>query len=290
MALLTACSEIPSKQSLEEKYVLSDSKFVELRGNRVHYTDEGQGETVILLHGTASSLHTWNQWAQKLKQQYRVVRLDLTGSGLTGPDVEDRYEIPDDVALLEALIQSLNLNAFHLAGSSLGGRIAWAYSLEHPEKVKTLTLINSLGYPQESWPPAIELAQWPVLDTLFGSISPRPVFAQSLTDIYYDRTLINDELIDRYHELANYPGNLAAFPKRVKARLDQDSDLIPQIKVPTLILWGEEDLYFPVSAAHRFHQDIERSELYIYPNVGHLPMEEVADQSRRDFESFIAKH
>jgi len=106
MALLTACSEIPSKQSLEEKYVLSDSKFVELRGNRVHYTDEGQGETVILLHGTASSLHTWNPWAQTLKQQYRVVRLDLTGSGLTGPDVEDRYEVLDKQA--DQVLQKLH--------------------------------------------------------------------------------------------------------------------------------------------------------------------------------------
>ena len=121
-------------------------------GNRVHYRDEGVGVPVVLIHGTASSLHTWDQWVQHLKPSYRVIRLDLPGFGLTGPDRAHRYEIEDDVALLTAFLARLEVEKVHLAGSSLGGRIAWQLALENPEKVSSLTLVNALGYPQEKWP------------------------------------------------------------------------------------------------------------------------------------------
>ena len=279
-----------SKESLERKYTNEASRFVHIDGNRVHYRDEGSGPTIVLLHGTASSLHTWDAWVEQLKGAFRIIRMDLPGFGLTGPDRLDRYEVSDDVRFLSDFLNTLDIKEAHIAGSSLGGRIAWQYALEHPSQIKTLTLLNALGYQQKSWPPAIELAQWPVFDTIMTHISPRFMYKQGLSHVYHQPQKITEVLVDRYFELSRYPGNLAAFPKRVKARLDQDAHLIPNITAPTLVLWGEQDKYFPVENAHRFADDIPSAVAHTYANVGHLPMEETAQQSLRDFKSFIARN
>jgi len=291
ISLLAACGA-PTKEALIQKYGGAESVFIEVDGNQVHYRDEGRIEggrgTVVLLHGTASSLHTWDDWVQSLSQDYRVIRMDLPGFGLTGPDPSDRYEVVDDVAFLNKFLARVVEGPIHLVGSSLGGRIAWDYSLAYPAAVESLTLMNALGYPQEKWPLPIELAQWPILDSVFASMSPRVFFSSSLKEIYFDDGLVNDELIDRYHGLANYPGNLDAFPKRVKAKLDTESDRIQMISTPTLVMWGEEDIYFPVKNAYRFQQDIRGAALKVYENTGHLPMEEIPKKSVRDYQLFLA--
>lgn len=287
LPLLSGCDFHLSQNELVEKYSNSNSNFIPLDGNTVHYRDEGRGEAIVLLHGTASSLHTWDQWVPRLSSQYRVIRMDLPGFALTGPDRKNRYEVADDVAFLNKLLSRLGLENVHLVGSSLGGRIAWEYSLRYPEQVKTLTLMNALGYPQASWPPAIEIAQWPVMDTIMRHFSPRFLYASGLKEVYFNAELVTDELVDRYFELSRVRGNLDAFPRRVKAKLDTHSENIVKISVPTLILWGQEDIYFPVENAHRFHQDIEHSSLHIYQNVGHLPMEETPSQSLGDYLEFL---
>ncbi len=286
-AFMSACSNQPDKLSLVQEYANDESQFIDIRDMQVHYRDEGQGDVVILLHGTASSLHTWDQWSHHLKKHYRVIRLDLPGFGLTGPDPLDQYEVNNDVDFINNFMQKLALDKVHLVGSSLGGRISWEYSLQYPEQVKSLTLINSLGYPQESWPPAIQLAQWPLFDSLVANLSPRFMFDIGLKEIYFDAQLVDDKLIDRYYDLAHYPGNMDAFPKRVKAKLDTDSLEIKNISVPTLVLWGEEDRYFPVDRASDFNRDIKYSSLITYADVGHLPMEETPLTSVTDFMHFL---
>jgi len=287
VGLISACSTPPNQKELVEKYTNEHSKFLPLNEMNIHYREEGEGEVIVLLHGTASSLHTWDKWTEALKKNYRVVRVDLPGFGLTGPHPNDLYEVDNDIQFINAFMQKLGYKTFHLVGSSLGGRIAWEYSLEHPKQVSSITLINALGYPQESWPPAIEMAQWPIMDTLVANLSPRFMFSVGLKEIYFDEEMVDDQLIDRYYELAHYPGNMDAFPKRVKAKLDTESSIIKNVSVPALILWGEEDLFFPVSRAFDFGKDITHATVQTYPNVGHLPMEEVPSKSVNDFKMFL---
>lgn len=279
-----------NSQWLERKYTNHASRFISIDGNRVHYRDEGVGDVIVLIHGTASSLHTWDHWAKVLKQHYRVIRMDLPGFGLTGPDPSERYEVSDDVVFLRGFLDQLGISKAHIVGSSLGGRIGWQFALDHSHRVQTLTLMNALGYPQESWPPPIEMAQWSVMDELVKRFSPRFMYEIGLKDVYHDASLVNEQLVDRYYEISRYPGNLAAFPPRVQARLDQDSNHIKNIRVPTLIMWGQEDRYFPVESAHRFKQDIAHASMRIYPDVGHLPMEELPQLSVKDFVRFISSH
>lgn len=289
IGLLSGCGSDQTSAQIEAKYTNSASQFIKIGRKSVHYRDEGVGEVVILLHGTSSSLHAWDQWAKRLKQDFRVVRMDLPGFGLTGHESFNRYEISDDVVFLNMFMEALGVNKAHIVGSSLGGRIAWEYSLHHPDDVMSLTLLNALGYPQETWPPGIEMAQWPVVDKLMEWVTPKFMFRQGLKEVYFDPQLVTDELIDRYYDLMTYNSNRQAFTQRVKASLDQDADKIRDVSVPTFIMWGREDLYFPVENAARFSEDIEHSQLVVYENVGHLPMEEIPQQSVNDFKQFTSE-
>lgn len=275
------------KNVIYEKYSNANSKTIEVLGMDVHYRVEGKGETLVLLHGTGSSLHTWDAMANELVKNFRIVRMDLPGSGLTGPNPNNEYEVYDDVNFVLNFLDELSIDNAHFVGNSLGGRIAWQFALDYPERTASITLIDSLGYPQVRWPPAIDMGMNPLVGSIMAKYVPRFVFEASMSDIYDKSFDVSEQLIDRYYELSLRDGNLKAFNDRVKARLDKDSHLIKNISVPTLILWGENDIYFPVGNAYRFNADIAGSKLFVFRDSGHFPMEEHPAEVANEINKFI---
>ena len=116
-------------------------------GVTVHLRDEGPKDApaIVLLHGSNADLHTWEPWAQALKGQYRVIRFDQVGHGLTGPDPQDDYSRDNYVADIGAVADRLGLKSFILGGNSMGGKHALAFALAHPERVTGLVLVDSGG-------------------------------------------------------------------------------------------------------------------------------------------------
>ena len=155
---------------LVAKYTNDESEFVDVAGMRVHYRDEGSGDVpLILLHGTGASLHTWDGWTPVLVHDFRIIRLDLPGFGLTGPAPDSDYTVQAYVEYLAAFADALGIERFHLAGNSLGGQIAWNFATRYPDRVMKLVLIDSAGYPKEAAPSAstvIRLAGMPVINEL----------------------------------------------------------------------------------------------------------------------------
>jgi pimeloyl-ACP methyl ester carboxylesterase len=127
--------DIPVEE-LKLEYANEQSEFMELNGLSVHYRDEGEGMPVVLVHGTAASLHTWDDWTNTLKEHYRVIRMDIPAFGLTGPDPKGDYSIDGYVGFLAQFLDQLHIDSMYLAGNSLGGNIAWNFASEHPDKVK----------------------------------------------------------------------------------------------------------------------------------------------------------
>ena len=121
---------------LKKTYANQYSKFIEINGMNVHYRDEGEGQAIVLLHGTGASLHTWDKWTEELKNNFRVIRLDLPAYGLTGPHPENKYSLPDYSSFLNSFVESIGVDNFILSGNSLGGAIAWYYASEYKNKVK----------------------------------------------------------------------------------------------------------------------------------------------------------
>ena len=131
-----------------EKYATPQSHFIEIDGVNVHVRFMGEGEPIFLLHGSFSSLHTWEVWQQELSPYYMTISLDFPGHGLTGPDELKRYSIEDYSRLVLSLAEKLNLPMFHLAGNSMGGAVALQVASDRPDKVLSLNLIDASGAPR----------------------------------------------------------------------------------------------------------------------------------------------
>ena len=279
-----------SLDELKPRWATGASRFLDVRGTQVHYRDEGQGETIVLLHGTAASLHTWDAWAAELSRHYRVVRLDLPGFGLTGPDGSHDYSIAHYVDFVTEFLARAGVDRFHLVGNSLGGRIAWKLALTLPGRVQSLVLIDAAGYPLASTPPLVfKLARSGVLSGLVRWITPRWMVRRTLLEVYGDDRKVTDALVERYFELQRRAGNRQAFIERARTDAVDETAALPGIHCPTLVLWGERDAWIPVAHAHRFQKDIPGAQLIVYPGVGHMPMEEAPAASVADTERFLAQ-
>ena len=274
-------------EELAPKYAAAPSQFLSLNGRKIHYRDEGEGPTIVLIHGTGASLHTWEDWTQDLIKDYRVIRLDLPAYGLTGQDPQKRYSSKDYVDLLDAFLTKLQVDNFHLAGNSLGGLVSWLYASYYPEKVEKLVLLDPSGFPFKRTPMVIKMAKIPVLNNFIRYVTPRSFIEKNIKEVYYDHSLIKDSTIDRYYDLTLFEGNRTAFIDRAYIEREDYRDRLSLISAPTLILWGENDNWIPVSDAARFKAAIENAQVVIMPKTGHVPMEERPQESLAVVTAFL---
>lgn len=265
---------------LKIKYANSNSSFIAVNGMDVHFRDEGlQKDTfpIVLIHGTGSSLHTFNEWSDRLKKSHRLIRMDLPAYGLTGPFPDGNYTMANYTAFLKDFLIALNIKQCVLAGNSLGGAIAWNFTLEQPSMVTKLILIDASGYPiaSKSVPIAFSLAKIPVINKLLTFITPRFLVRSSVENVYFDSSKVTDLVVERYFNLTLRAGNRKAFVDRIKTPKDTGTyKNIKHIQQPTLILWGAQDLLIPVENAYKFQEDLPNNTLVILENTGHTPMEE----------------
>ncbi len=275
-------------EELAPKYAAAPSQFMTLNGMKIHYRDEGAGTPIVLIHGTGASLHTWNDWTKDLVKDYRVIRLDLPAYGLTGQDPQKRYSSKDYVDLLDAFLTELKVDQFHLAGNSLGGLISWLYASYYPGKVDKLILLDPSGFPFKNTPLVIKMAKTPVLNNFIRYVTPRSFIEKNIKEVYYDPLLIKASTLDRYYDLTLFEGNRDAFIDRTFIEREDYRDRLSLIKAPTLILWGENDAWIPVSDAPKFKAAIENAQVVIMPETGHVPMEEKPKESLAIVADFLA--
>jgi len=264
-----------------KKYARPTSVRIPLMGMQVHLTDEGnESDTTPLLfiHGTSSSLLTWEASTEILKKDYRIIRVDLPGFGLTGPNPDSSYSTDFNNQFIDSLLDVLQLNRVIIAGNSLGGSIAWQYAVQRHHRVKGLILVDAAGIaPLRKMKGAIgfKVAQLPVLNRLMSVITPRFLVKKSLEDAYGDRTKVSDSLVNQYFDMVTREGNRRALVDRIRTGWGYaDSSLLRKIDCPTLILWGRKDNLIPVENAGVFNRQITNSQLHIWDELGHVPMEE----------------
>lgn len=292
IVMLYGHQDIPL-EDLKSKYATSPSTYVSIDGLEVHFRDEGVARDsipIVLIHGTGSSLHTFESWTTQLKREHRVVRMDLPAFGLTGPFPDRDYSMENYVKFLKSFLTSLGIENCILGGNSLGGGISWSFAVAYPEMVDKLILIDASGYPSKakSLPLAFKIARIPIASSLFTYITPRSVAKKSVENVFADKSKVTDSLIDRYFELTLREGNRQAFVDRLNMESEISSyENIKRIKQKTLILWGDQDRLIPVEQAYQFHEDLPNDTLVIMKNVGHVPMEESPLQSLKPVISFL---
>ncbi|MBU6177544.1 MAG: alpha/beta hydrolase [Bacteroidetes bacterium] len=294
LILLLVCERDRPVKDLIPIYANSSSQFMSILGMQVHYRDQGlQTDSVplILLHGMSSSLNTWDSVAYHLIPHRRVICLDLPGFGLTGPSPENTYNFDYYNKFIDSFTRKLQLTKFTLVGNSMGGSIAWNYALFNPAVVDKLVLIDAAGYPKrgESGSLGFKIASTPVINNVLLFATPKALVRKSLETIYFDQSRVTDAQVERFHDMAIREGNRAAALLIFKGSFGASrfKGNIKEIKTPTLVLWGEKDNLISVENAYQFNKDIKGSKLEVYPNVGHVPMEEIPERVAKSIMSFI---
>ncbi|MES2714252.1 MAG: alpha/beta fold hydrolase [Pseudomonadota bacterium] len=271
-------------ETLVARWAPPPSEFLDLGGQLVHYRDEGpktDAAPMVLLHGTSASLHTWDGWAQALRIQRRVIRLDLPAFGLTGPFsgpyAGQTYTGANYARFVLDMLDKLGVQRFVVAGNSLGGEVAWRLAAAAPQRVAQLVLVDAAGYPMDGAdiPLGWQIARLPVLGRLTEHFLPRPLVVQGLVAVYGDPAKISEPLVDRYVELTLRAGNRAALVQRAQTWSPAEGvQKVDGVRAPTLILWGGRDQIIPPATARRFAADISGSQVQLFPDLGHVPQEE----------------
>jgi len=297
IAFIPGCSylgmnTIPMDQ-LKAKYADAESEMIQIDDMNIHYKDEGQGPVLILLHGVCASLHTWDGWTKRLKDRYRIIRLDIPGFGLTGPPPDPSLNTKEGaVGLFERLVDEMKLDKFYLAGNSLGGYIAWNYTLKHPEKVEKLILVDSVGFPQPL-PGIIDFASTPIVAPFARHVMPKFLIDMCVNQVFGDPSKVTPELKDRYFELmmreGNKGGTVDVFTEfRRMCDNEKLSEGIKDLKPPTLVMWGTKDTWTPYRYFESWKKELPTAKFIQYEGAGHTPMEELPDETARDADLFLS--
>jgi pimeloyl-ACP methyl ester carboxylesterase len=281
--------------ALEAKYADAHSHFAELSGSvRLHYRDEGdpRAPVLLLVHGFGDSFTSWDGWSARLRDRFRIIRIDLPGHGLTRAPAG--YVLNDDksVSLIDTLAATLNLPKFAIAGNSMGGGVAWQFALRHPPRVNALILVDAAGWPSEtlkSPPLAFRLLRYSWGRAFLKSIDNTPLIRSGLRGEVGDPAVITDSFIARWAQFQRAPGHRDILMSLAPgAHSVATKEALAHIAVPTLVLWGAVDPLIAVSSAHKFNDAIPGAKLIVYAGVGHLPQIEIPERSANDVATFLS--
>lgn len=278
-----------SADVLEARYTTPASRFLNVDGVRIHYRDEGSGPPLVLIHANFGSLLSWDDWIDTLKARHRVLRFDMTGHGLTGPDRSGDYSLERTVQLTGRFVDALGLNRFAIGGASIGGTVAMHYAAAHPDRVEHLILLNPGALEGRSVQQAG--GKLPRIANILEFITPRFLASYMLRSRYGDPAKVDDKLIDRWYEMWLREGQRAAILARLRSYSSADLDAVTAaVRVPTLILWGEKNPQVPVAQAEELRKMLVNApevKVITYPGVGHMAADEAGPLIARDVLAYL---
>jgi pimeloyl-ACP methyl ester carboxylesterase len=283
-------SNLQDLEVLKERHVSETSNFFTFNGNEYHYTQKGQGEPVVFIHGLAGTAFMWDTLINKIDSGYQCLALDLPGFGLS--DFDEKLANGDIVdyflAVFKAFMAKKNIDRFHLVGSSMGGYVSMEITNSLGDKVQSLTLSNPLCYDVKKVGGLFaNLSQ----SMLFGLVKAKGVPLWGSRAIFSNTTVepMTEKDIRMRCVLNNKKITIEVIQTLMEQRDVVNNELAQKIKAPTLIIWGSEDRVIAPKYAQRLKSDISKATLRIYKGVGHLSFYENVDQFKHDMMNLISR-
>jgi abhydrolase domain-containing protein 6 len=262
-------------------------RVVQVGDHRIVYSEGGQGEPVVLLHGFGASADSWNRFAKQLTRRYQVIAPDQPGWGASTRIESASYGYPAQVERLHQFLSALGLKRVHLVGHSMGGFIASAYAARYPDEVITLGLIAPHGMtepePSELFRDVAKGDNWLVATT-------RPEFDRLLNKVFAKRPYAPKAVLNYLgdHAIRNSAQSAKIFAE-MQTNNPPLADRLANVTAPTWIVWGDQDRVLHVSSADLFRQGIKKSEVMIIPGSGHMPLVENAGACSKAWLAFVEK-
>ncbi len=270
------------------------SRFMDVNGVRVHVRDEGTGPAIMMLHSSMTNLHVWDAWADNLKSDYRVIRIDWPPYGLT-VDNTGEAGTPHAAKVVEGVLAQLKVDQVILVGSSSGATLSVLYAAQHPERVRALALstLPLKTPPQTKTPWAIKAFGW-AHDKLFPNYYPPIYWRLFLTNLYSDPSRITDAHVRLFSDTNNLQGGYARVKNYYMANVKGvwstgAAGYAQKITAPILLQWGDADPVLPPYLSREAVADFKGSKVtLIHYDLGHYPMLEDPQTTVKDLRTFLA--
>lgn len=239
------------------------------------YCEEGSGEAILLLHGLFGALSNFADVINYFSANYKVIipilplyELELDNSTVQGM-----------VNHVKDFVEYKNLENLNLIGNSLGGHIAILYTLQYPQKVKTVTLTGSSGLFENS------------LGDSYPRKSDYEYVKKKTEETFYDPKVATKELVDEVFDIVNDRNKalrvVLIAKSAVRHNLRED---VPSITIPVNLIWGKDDSITPPFVAEEFHKLLPNSNIHILPNCGHAAMMEKPQEFNKLTKEFLTKN
>jgi pimeloyl-ACP methyl ester carboxylesterase len=256
---------------------------VEIGGLRIAYRRAGEGQPLVLLHGWPADSREWRRQVEGLSDEFTVVAWDAPGAGRSS-DPPETFRLADWADCLTGFIQALGLGPAHMGGLSWGGGLALELYARHPEVIRSLILVSAYA----GWGgslPAEEVERRLQLMVRNSELPPTE-WASALVE-----TLLTDRATKyMVEEVTTIVSDLHPVATRRALRAFAEADLrevLPRIDVPTLLLYGEEDVRAPRRVWEPMHSRIPASQIVLVPEVGHMIDIEAAERFNAEVRGFL---
>jgi len=262
---------------------------IQVDDHRWVYLEGGKGETILFVHGFGMEKDGWVFFPKAFTRSYRLILPDLPGFGENSRLDSANYDVRSQVKRLNRFAESLGLNRFHLAGSSMGGYIAGFYASEYPEKVKSLALFNPAGVssrvPSDMWRRYAETGEIALL------YKTKEGFEEILTLLFYRVPPVPGAFKTYFAELgaSNYAFYGKVLGDLERGGKDQLEQRLPRMEARTLVLWGANDRILHVSGAERFRQGLKNVKVVVLDQCGHVPFFEKRKETIKAYQDFLAE-
>ncbi len=270
-----------------------ETKFITLSGYKHRYVEAGTGDALFLAHGFSSSLEIFEKVIPAFAQRYRVLALDLLGFGKSDKPVEVRYSLSFYAKLMLEFLEKTNACSgknLYAIGHSMGGKYLLALSVLYPNTLTKLVVSNTDGFLYV--PSFVRAASlWGVRHLVRRLVSSPAFVRQTMRSVYHDPSLITDEHFRRNVEMVKSRENFEAMMalnrdyRHLDLRRTGIRNRLKELRLPILILWGENDRFIPAKYAEIAKRELPSSTVHMIPNCGHVPMVE----KPREFVEIVCK-
>jgi pimeloyl-ACP methyl ester carboxylesterase len=278
----------PRRAVVEAKYVADDSRFMEIDGLRLHYKDSGQGPAVLLLHGNFGSLDFYDGWVEALSDRYRLIRFDVNGYGLSGPDEKVDFTIERRLIITRSLLDELGVDRYFMVGTSFAAPVAYRDAAERPERVLGLMLANAGGLPRAPGGEINQPLPNPVRQWMRERYRSRSFWQGVAENLHYNEEVVTPELVERFFLMNNMRGRGPDNAIGLKHfQIGDAPGYLAGISQPTLILWGGASI-LPYSEADRYESYITNAPVRVVKidELGHMFAEDAPETTSLLFDRF----
>jgi pimeloyl-ACP methyl ester carboxylesterase len=252
-------------------------------GHRIAYERQGDGPSVVLLHGYVGNRRTWRRQLEELSDEFTVVAWDAPGFGGSS-DPPEGFRLADFADCLAAFIDALGLGRTHVVGLSFGGALALELYHRHPTVPLTLVLASAYAGWAGSLP--AEVVEQRVQQALRLAEQPPDRLVAELVPTLFTESAPREQVDEMAAGMSEFhPAGL-----QITSRAIADADLrdvLPRVRVPTLVLSGAKDVRAPVSVAEELHARIPGSKLVVMEGVGHVSNIEAAERFNAEVRAFL---